>query len=162
VREVISDTSPLQYLHQAGLLDLLPQLYGRIVVGESVSKELDAGRVFGISLPDPCAIAWVEIRRPRGVVTIPAASGLGEGERQTLILGTESPGALLLLDDALARRSAKRMGLLFTGTLGVLINAKQAGHIDALLPVLNRLESLRFRFDPATRSAVLRLAGEAP
>ncbi len=31
MREVISNTSPLQYLYQAELLDLLPALYGTIV-----------------------------------------------------------------------------------------------------------------------------------
>lgn len=28
MREVVSNTSPLQYLHQTNLLDLLPALYG--------------------------------------------------------------------------------------------------------------------------------------
>ncbi len=33
---VISNTSPLQYLHQAGLLDLLPRLFGRVIVPQAV------------------------------------------------------------------------------------------------------------------------------
>jgi hypothetical protein len=160
VPDIISDTSPLQYLHQTEMLDLLPRLYEKIVVAEAVVREMDAGRLAGISLPDPRASAWMTISSPRGPARMPLVSGLGEGERQTLILGTESPGALLLLDDALARRSAQRLGLSFTGTLGVLIKAKRMGHIHAISPIMDRLESLRFRFDSATRSAVLHLAGE--
>lgn len=62
----------------------------------------------------------------------------------------------------MARRYAHLLGLSFTGTLGVLLKAKQGGHIPAVQPVLDRLEALRFRLDPVTRAAVLRLAGETP
>jgi predicted nucleic acid-binding protein len=43
VREVISDTSALQYLHQADSLDLLRRLYGTILVPEGVAEEIAAG-----------------------------------------------------------------------------------------------------------------------
>ncbi len=42
---VISNTSPLQYLYQANLLDLLPQIYHSIVVTQSVNRELEQGRI---------------------------------------------------------------------------------------------------------------------
>jgi len=50
--EVVSDTSPLQYLYQAERLDLLPALYQEIVVPEGVAEEIAAGRSLGHSLPD--------------------------------------------------------------------------------------------------------------
>jgi len=50
--------------------------------------------------------------------------------------------------------------LKLTGTLGVLLKAKETGLLPALAPVLERLQDLRFRMDPETRQAVLRLAGE--
>ena len=37
---VVSDTSPLQYLHQSRTLDLLPQLFGRVIVPPAVIGEL--------------------------------------------------------------------------------------------------------------------------
>ena len=67
----------------------------------------------------------------------------------------------MILDDALARQYARILKLGRTGTLGVLLKAKQAGLLPALAPVLDRLQHLRFRMDPETRQAVLRLAGEA-
>jgi len=51
--------------------------------------------------------------------------------------------------------------LTLTGTLGVLLKAKETGLLPAVALVLDRLEHLRFRVDPETRQAVLRLAGEA-
>ncbi len=51
--EIISDTSPLQYLHQADRPDLLRMLYGRIVVPEGVAEEISEGRALGYLLADP-------------------------------------------------------------------------------------------------------------
>jgi hypothetical protein len=53
------------------------------------------------------------------------------------------------------------LNLTLTGTLGVLLESKETGHLPAVAPVLDRLEQLRFRLDPVTRQAVLKLAGEA-
>ena len=66
MREVISNTSPLQYLFQAELLDLLPALYGTIVVPGGVVDELAAGRVRGVALPDPAALPWMRVRALAG------------------------------------------------------------------------------------------------
>ncbi len=43
--ETISNTSPLEYLYQCNLLELLPKLYGRVVVPEAVAAEIREGRV---------------------------------------------------------------------------------------------------------------------
>jgi len=52
------------------------------------------------------------------------------------------------------------LNLKLTGTLGVLLKAKETGLLPSVAPVLERLEVLRFRMDAETRQAVLRLAGE--
>jgi predicted nucleic acid-binding protein len=108
VPEVICDVSPVQYLHQAGLLDILRLRYGAITIPAAVAAELREGRVRGVDLPDFESLAWMR-----------------------------------------------------TGTLGVVLKAKETGLLPALAPVLDRLQKLRFRMDPETRQAVLRLAGEA-
>jgi predicted nucleic acid-binding protein len=47
-RQVIADTSPLQYLFQVGLINLLPSLYGQVAIPEAVDRELAAGRAGSI------------------------------------------------------------------------------------------------------------------
>ena len=47
MREVVSNTSPLLYLHQLGSIDLLPALYPHVLVPASVVEELAAGRAAG-------------------------------------------------------------------------------------------------------------------
>lgn len=157
--ETVTNTSPLQYLYQAGLLELLPALYGSIVVPQSVVEELSKGREAGVPLPDVSALDWVEVRGAREPALLPLVTDLGQGEREALAIALESHGSVLL-DDALARKHAELFGLRFTGTLGVLLRAKREGHLEAVRPVLDRLDELGFRLGPAARAEVLSLAGE--
>ncbi|MFL6233097.1 MAG: DUF3368 domain-containing protein [Thermoanaerobaculia bacterium] len=158
--EVIVDTSPLQYLHQLGLLDLLPDFYGEILIPESVVREIAAGHALGVALPELKTFPWIKVRKVAGLAVLPLVSDLGAGEREVLALALEADDPLVVLDDALARRVARRLDLTLTGTLGLLLKAKQAGRIARLQSLLDRLETLQFRLDPETRLSVLRLAGE--
>lgn len=158
--EAISDTSPLQYLYQLGLLHILPALLGRVVVPPSVERELLTGRRRGVELPDLTVLDWVEIRRPTDWAALPLINDLGPGEAETLRLALETPNSIALLDDMLARRVAETLKLRFTGTLGLLVDAKTSGLVPTISPLLDQLQTLRFRLASYTRSAVLRLAGE--
>lgn len=157
---VITDTSPVQYLYQASLLELLPTLYDQILVPEAVADELAIGRSLGVALPDPADLSWMTLRRGRSGAILPLVTDLGLGEREALALAVETTDSLVLLDDALARRYARFLGIEFTGTLGVLLKAKRSGYLANVAPILDRLEALRFRLDPSTRATVLNLAGE--
>ena len=64
MREIICNTSPLQYLYQLGLLHLLSGLVGRVVVPSAVVAELSAGRAQGVNLPVPEELDWITIRTP--------------------------------------------------------------------------------------------------
>ena len=158
--EAICNTSPLQYLHQIGQLGLLPRLVGRVIVPIAVVDELVIGRAAGVSLPDPTTLEWVVIQRPASEKALRLITDLGPGESEVLMLGLELPDSVLVLDDGLARRVAESLGLQLTGTLGLLLDAKRAGLIPKVSPLLDQLQALRFRIAPHTRRAVLVLAGE--
>ena len=159
--EVICNTSPLQYLHQLGLLHILPALAGEVVVPVAVDEELAIGRKAGVSLPDPKTLSWVSLRRPKSQPALPLIHDLGPGETEVLMLALETSDPVVVLDDALARRLAETLKLRLTGTVGLLLDAKRAGLIETVGPSLDRLQALRFRLSSQTRSAVLRLAGES-
>ena len=76
-------------------------------------------------------------------------------------LALETPDSISVLDDALARQVAGALHLRFTGTLGILIDAKRAGIIPAVRPLLDQLQSLGFRVAAHTRAAVLKLTSES-
>lgn len=150
----------MQYLHQLELLHVLPALAEKVIVPPAVVHELDVGRVLGLNLPDLTALDWVEIRPPISSPALPLVTDLGPGETEVLMLALELPGAVAILDDALARRVAETLGIQLTGTLGLLLDAKKAGLLPAVKPILDQLQALRFRLAPHTRLAVLKLAGE--
>ncbi len=158
--EVICNTSPIQYLYQLGLLDLLHKLSSQVIVPPAVAHEIAIGRNAAVSLPELSALDWVTIRRPASESALSLISDLGEGETEVLMLALESPDSVAILDDALARRVAQAQNIRHTGTLGVLLDAKRAGLIPQVAPLLDRLDALRFRLAPQTRAAVLKLAGE--
>ncbi len=86
---------------------------------------------------------------------------LGPGEAEVLALGLESRDSIVVLDDALARRVAVRLGLRLTGTLGILLDGKRIGIVPAVGPALEKLQALGFRLAGHTRAAVMALAGES-
>lgn len=158
--DIICNTSPIQYLHQLQLLSILPALAGRVIIPPAVIDELGEGRNRRMNLPDLTRLDWIEIRRPLSERAVPLVTNLGPGETEVLMLALELDNAVVILDDAFARRVAESLGLRFKGTLGLLLDAKHKGLIPAIVPLLNQLEELRFRVAPHTRTAVMKLAGE--
>lgn len=158
--EVIVNTSPLQYLHQLGRLELLGRLYQRILVPLGVEAEIEEGRRRGVALPDLQEVSWVEVRAVSQPALVPLVTDLGRGETEVLTLALETPGALVILDDGLARRHAALLGIRTTGTLGILLKCKQNGLISAVRPLIDELDRLGFRLASHTRRSVLKLAGE--
>ena len=126
---VVSDTGPLNYLALIGHLDVLPALYGQVVVPPAVVSELSRP-----SSPEPVrkllksAPSWLIVGQA------PAAdqnlSGLGDGEQQAITLAQSLHADLLLCDDKDARDAAQRKALLVIGTLGILQEAARNGLLN--------------------------------
>lgn len=159
MREVVSNTSPLLYLHKLGSIDLLPALYPYVLVPASVVEELAAGRAAGHDVPNVAVLPWARVVSSPTLALLALATDLGKGEAEAIAVAHER-NALLILDDGLARRHAKLVGVRLTGTLGILLKAKTAGHISAVAPLVSRLTDHGFRLSKETRDAILKLADE--
>ncbi len=160
--DVIVNTSPLQYLHRLGLLNLLERRYGTIIVPEAVAREIEAGRAAGANVPDLSAVPWIGVESVAAGALQRVTTALGPGEREVLGLSLQKPDPLAVFDEQAARREAARLGVRFTAVMGILLKAKEAGHVSALVPLLDELQRHGFFLDPRTRSRVLKLAGESP
>jgi predicted nucleic acid-binding protein len=159
-RLVISNTSPLFYLHRIRHLHLLPQLYGEIWLPPAVEEELEEGRRQGYDVPDVRGAEGLGVRELRSPPSIPAIVDLGPGEAEVLTLGMEYPGSLLIIDEQQARRIAGLQGLSYTGTLGVLIKAKKATLIPSMKSLLEELQRRGMWIGADVAQAVLKLADE--
>ena len=159
--EVICNTSPLQYFYQLGMLHVFRALAGRIIVPPAVVHELAVGRAHGVSLPDPTELEWITVRPPASTAVLPLVMDLGPGETEVLALALESPDAIVILDDALARQMATTLAIRFRGSLGLLLDAKQAGLVSAITPLLDQLQALGFHLSAGTRKLILDFASES-
>ncbi len=153
---VVADTSPLNYLIQIECEHVLPRLYQRVVVPLGVVEELRSPKA-------PLAVkAWVE-RLPDWIDIPSLASApnpeldyLGRGEREAIQLAEERRASLLLIDERKGQSEAARRGLSTTGTLGVLLDAGEAGLIDPPQAYRRLIEETTFRTSPALEGHFLR------
>ncbi len=160
-RRTISNTSPLLYLHLVRQLDLFPQLYGTVFVPPAVEAELQAGAERGVDVPQIKVLHWLQVMPLASVTSIPMVMDLGRGEAEVIALGLENPNSRLILDDTLGRRIARFQGLQFTGTVGVVVKAKQTGLVSAVSPIISALQEAGLWLSESLVAEVLRQAGEA-
>jgi predicted nucleic acid-binding protein len=159
---VISDTSPIINLAGIGQLNLLQQLYSKIVIPDAVYREIS---VVGTGQPGAIEVqtlSWIESRgvTNRALVTA-LQSELDEGEAEAIALAVELGADLLLLDERRGRFVAARLGLQFIGLLGVVIEAKAQGYIAAIKPILDDLIARAgFWIGEQLYTRVLQVAGE--
>ncbi len=86
---------------------------------------------------------------------------LHRGERAAIALAEELRAPLLLIDDRIGVKVALDRGLTVTGTLGVLVEAAQAGLIP-IEPVLEKLRGTNFRATSALYERALEMAHQCP
>jgi predicted nucleic acid-binding protein len=53
-------------------------------------------------------------------------------------LAIQFEDSLLIINDLKGRKFAKEIGLKITGTLGVIIESKLAGHITSVKPIIEK------------------------
>ena len=111
-------------------------------------------------MPTPQTLPWIDVRAPSSRQVVRLVADLGPGETEVLLLALESADPVVILDDALARQHAEVLGIRLTGTLGILLDAKQRGLVASVTLLIDDLQRLGCRLSPQTRRVVLRRAGE--
>src|SRR5437879_1236666 len=105
---VVADAGPLHYLVLIDCADILPSLFGRVLVPVAVRDEL-------IHTGSPKKVKdwilqprqWLEIT---SVVNLQPVRGLHQGEAAALQLALERKAAAVLMDDMDGRAAARRLG----------------------------------------------------
>ncbi len=149
-RTIISDTSCLILLDKIGELSILNKLFGNITTTSEVAEE------FGQPLPP-----WFEIKEPsdKNYQAIIEAS-VDKGEASAIALAIELDDCLLIIDDLKGRKFAHQLGLTIIGTIGVILDAKLAGIIPSVKPILSKIKSTNFRITEQLELLILKRAGE--
>jgi predicted nucleic acid-binding protein len=85
---------------------------------------------------------------------------IDKGEASAIALALETPGSIVILDDYNARKIAERLGITFTGTIGVIVKAKLKGVISSIEPLLEKLKQTDFRLSADIEMQALKEANE--
>ena len=147
---IISDTSCLIILSKIGELDLLRQLYKTVTITQDISLE------FGDKLPD-----WIKVQQLKDSYRQQLIElQIDKGEASAIALALETSDNTVILDDWKARKVAERLGLLVTGTIGVIIKAKNTGIITSIRPYLDKIRRTNFRISEELEKIALKEANE--
>jgi predicted nucleic acid-binding protein len=156
----VINASPLIALARVGQVELLKRLPKRAIVPRAVEQELLRG-----AADDPARRAvesglFKIVETPAPPLEI-LSWDLGQGETAVLSYAFAHRKWVAILDDGAARRCARSLALNVSGTLAVVLLAKQYGLIESAAQVLYDLRGADFRLDDATiREALQRTVSE--
>jgi predicted nucleic acid-binding protein len=145
--KVFSNTTPLLALSSIGQLSLLPAVFSKIYVVDVVVAECAVGG--RIVVPDLTKLSWVQV-----VISEPCRQNhlllnLDQGEKHTLDMAYKMCADYVIIDEKMGRNIAEYMGLSITGTLGVLLKAKQQGHIFSFSDCAKAMQAQGIRYNTA-------------
>ncbi len=152
MKAVISDTSPLSYLLLIGEIEILPELFGAVIVPSCVLKELQHPKA------PPEVRQWAqrppEWLRESSPLYLLTDLDLDPGETEAISLAKEHAGSLLIIDEVKGRAAAALHGILITGTLGILEEASRRNLLD-FEDVVKKLTATNFRASKSILAAAL-------
>lgn len=160
MRKVIVNSTPLIVLCGIGQLNLLKKLYGEIYIPKAVYQEVTA-KTDSACLQLKNEKSWIHVAeiKDTGDKKMYKAK-LHDGEVEGMILAQEMKSDLVILDDNAAKKTAKYLGLTVTGTLGILIKAKQDGYIQQIHPLLSMMKRKGFYISETVERLVLEKSNE--
>ena len=155
---VFSNTTPIIALASIGRLDLMPRLFGQVHVVNDVIDECAVGGA--IPVPRLRTLEWVI-----EVVSTPVANPLmllelDRGEKHTLDMALKAKADRVVIDEKLGRALAEYLGLSVTGTLGILLKAKQTGWISSFREAVTGMQARGIRYHPALIEKLAASIGE--
>lgn len=110
---------------------------------------------------DVSKIDWIKVTEIKDKKSLAYFLDLDKGEAETIILANEINAELVIIDEILGRFHAKNSNLKVTGTLGILLKAKNKGHIDKIKPLLNEMKNKGIWLSERLMKEVTILANES-
>lgn len=155
---LVADASALIALATCDSQDLLETLFGNVLVPEAVFEEVTA-----LDKPQSARLRSYLHGKVRAVDMqhfIYLDAFADAGETQAMLLYKEVTADYLLIDDRRGRKVAKINQIKTVGSLGVLLQAKRAGLISCVAPLIEQIAASPIFMSENLIQTVLELAGE--
>ena len=118
---VISDTSAISSLFNINKLELLHQLFDKIVIPHAVYQELLALEDAEIDITLIKKANWLKVQKSTDRLLVEELSqALDIGESEAIALAYEIEADLLVIDEKRGREKAKAFGIKTVGLIGVV------------------------------------------
>jgi len=131
-------------------IELLNKLCDNVYTTSIVQNE------FYNKLPD-----WIKIKDPPDAKYQEILEmEVDKGEASVIALALKLERSILIIDDLKGRRVADKLNIRYSGTLGLLLKAKEEGIINKVTPIINKILATNFRFSDELIQTILKEAGE--
>lgn len=158
--KVVANSTPLIALYTIDKLVLLEKLYGKIYIPDAVYDEVtkDEAKAGAKTIAESNFIEVIPIKNIEAGRFF--KTSLHAGEVEAMILYGELDAELCIIDDYLARKYAKYLNIKVTGTLGLLLKAKEKQLIDSVKPLIDKLMENDFYVSDELYQMILNIAHE--
>lgn len=126
---------------------MLHDLPHHFIVPREVVEELERGLLSGHAVVELSGVTIIDL--------------MGSVEAAVIQLALTKGIATVCLDEKKGRRIARAVDLEVVGTLGLLLEAKKLGMLNAISPVIERLLEYGIWYDRGLLESVLSSAGES-
>ena len=153
--QIVSNTSPLIILKKSEAIFILDNLFDSVLIPKSVQKEsFKKEKEFFSSLKT------LKVTEPKDFNLVKVLRLIvDEGEAEAIALAMEL-NLPLLIDDRKGRRVAKKLGLKFIGSLGLLKIAKEREIISEVKPFIQKFLDKGYYLDEKLVRRFLESVGE--
>ena len=126
------------------------RIFGKLHITDTVLTE------YKQPIPD-----WIDIVDLKTDIHKGLSGFLDPGEATSIALASEYEESLLIIDEIKGRKAAKNMGISVTGSLGVLVATKNKGHIQAVKPLIEKIQKTNFRISEELIERILNKVNES-
>ena len=140
-RSLVTNTTPLIALTAAtGGLEVLRFLFERVVVPLEVADELRVGgpKAFGLDVFNAAA-SWLELQTQPAALQPFLQNSLDKGEAAVIQTALNLKLPLVCIDETAGRRIARLCNLSLTGSVGILLKARNQGFAIDIPQALDKM-----------------------
>lgn len=137
--DLICNATPLIAFARINQLPLFEQIVGSVLIPTAVATELSVYGAQGAGAVILAEHSWIQVRsltsRQQVDLLLPT---LDLGEAEVIALALEVKASLVLMDELTGHKVAESVGLSVTGSVGLLIRAKQKKLVPSIRPLLSK------------------------
>jgi predicted nucleic acid-binding protein len=160
-KDIVINTGPLLAIIAAqGSLSILKDLYRQVLVPYEVKKELTnhGSNRFGVTEFNEAGFLQVQLR-PLSIPPI-LQNTLDSGEASVIQLALIKKISTVCIDETIGRRIARLYNLKVTGSLGILLRAKNEGYPISIKSSIEQMQKKEIYLSTQLINFALKYAGE--